>query len=67
MKLIFGEVGNISCQRRRVVVHRLAHQDPAHVRPPFAIVRRMRIAILIGILVMDAVRRYPENRAALER
>jgi len=27
----------------------------------------MRIALLIGILMMDAVRGHPENRAAFER
>ena len=48
------------------MVHGLAHQDPAHVRPPFAVDRRMRVAFQIGILMMNAVRRHPENRPAFE-
>jgi hypothetical protein len=27
----------------------------------------MRIAILVGILMMNAMRRHPENRSALQR
>ena len=67
VKLIFGKVRNVARQGGRVVMHRLAHQNPSHVRPPFAIDRRMRIAFLIRKLVMNAVRRYPENRPAFER
>src|SRR5579871_1171246 len=67
VKLVFGEVGNVSGQRRGVVVHRLAHQNPSHVRPPLAVDRRVRVAILVGILMMNAVGRHPENRPALER
>ena len=48
-------------------MHRFAHQDPAHVRPPFAVDWRVRIAFAIGELMMNPVRRYPENRAAFER
>ena len=45
----------------------LAHEDPAHVRPERAFARRVRIAFLIGLLMMDAMRRDPEDRTALER
>src|SRR5258708_26059063 len=49
------------------MVHRLAHQNPAHVRPPFAVDGRMRIAIFTRILMMNAVGSHPENGSALER
>jgi len=48
------------------MVHRLAHENPAHVRPPFSIDGRMRIAILVRILMMNAMRGHPENRPALK-
>jgi hypothetical protein len=50
-----------------VVVERAPCDDPAHVRPEAAIARRMRIAFHVSILVMDAVRRYPEKRASFKR
>lgn len=48
-------------------MHRLAAQDPSHVRPPGAVDRGMRIAFLVGELMMNAVCGYPEDRAAFER
>src|SRR5437870_4549365 len=44
----------------------LAHENPSHVCPPFAINRRMRIAFLVRKLVMNAVGRYPENWPAFK-
>ena len=44
-----------------------AAEDPAHVRPPRAFARRVRIAFMIGVLVVDAVRGHPEDRPAFER
>ena len=67
VEFVLGEVGNVAGQRGRVMVHGLAHENPAHVCPPFSIDRRMRIAIFIGKLMMDAVRGNPENWAALKR
>ncbi len=67
VKFVFGEIGDVAGQSGRVVMHGLAHQDPAHVGPPLAVARRMRIAILIGVAMVNAVRGHPENRAALER
>src|SRR5208282_360274 len=46
--------------------HGLSGQNPAHVRPPLAIDGRMRIAFLIGKLMMNAMRRHPEDRSAFE-
>jgi hypothetical protein len=48
-------------------MHRLPGKNPAHVRPPFAIDGRMGITFLIGKLMMNAMRSYPENRSAFER
>src|SRR5271155_116415 len=67
VKSVFGKIGNITGESCSVMVHGLASQNPAHVRPPLAITRRMRIAIFIRMLMMNAVSGHPENRAALER
>ena len=62
-----GEVGRVARQHRGVVVQPLAGEDPAHVRPAGAFARRVRIAFVVGVLMMDAVRGDPEDRSALER
>jgi hypothetical protein len=49
------------------VVHRLTHEDPAHVRPEGAFAGAVRVAFVVGMLVVDAVGRDPEDRATLER
>src|ERR1035438_9445780 len=67
MNLVFSEVGHIAGEGRGVMVHRLAAQDPSHVRPPLAVERGVRIAVFVRELVMNAMRGYPENRAAFER
>src|SRR5215469_11600807 len=46
MEFIFGKIGHVAGKRRRVVVHRLAHKDPSHMSPPFAIDWRVRIPLL---------------------
>jgi hypothetical protein len=45
----------------------IAEYNPTHVRPEAAIVRRMGIAGLVGILVVHAVGGNPKNRSAFER
>ena len=45
----------------------LAEDDPAHVRPERALVRRVRVAGLIGFRVMNAMRAHPEHGSAFER
>ena len=62
-----GEIGRVLRHQRGVVVVRIAEEDPPHVRPEPAVVRRVRIAVAVGVLVVDAMRRDPENRPALER
>src|SRR6266853_6642876 len=66
MKLIFGQVGDIASQRGGVMVHGFAHKDPAHMSPPFTVDGRMRVAVHIRKLMMNAVRSHPENRSAFE-
>jgi hypothetical protein len=41
-----------------------AEQDPAHVRPPFAVAGRMRVAVEIRVLMVNPVRGHPEDRPA---
>ena len=48
-------------------MHGFAAHDPAHVRPEAAVARAVRIAGLVGELMMHAVRGHPEDRPALER
>src|SRR6185436_15940534 len=38
-----------------------------HVRPPRPLARRVRVAFTVGLLMMDAVRRDPEDGPTLER
>src|ERR1017187_2687898 len=67
MKLIFAKVGNISQKIAVVVMKGLPGENPTHVRPKAAIARGMRIARLVGELMMDAMRGHPEDRAAFQR
>src|ERR1700722_12796524 len=67
VELVFGQVWNISRQGGGVVMHRFASKDPTHVRPPFAVNRRMRVAVYVRKLVVDAVGGHPENWTAFER
>src|SRR5271165_48964 len=67
MKLVTSEVGSIARKHGGLVVHGDAAHDPAHVSPPSAFGRRVRVTLVIGKLVMNAVRGHPEDRAALER
>lgn len=47
-------------------MHGAAGDDPADVRPPGTIVRRVRIAFLVAVLMVNAVRGHPEDRSALK-
>jgi len=66
MKLVFAKFRHKGQKLICRAVHRLASYDPAHVCPQTAIARRVRIAFLVGILVMDAVCRNPGDGAALK-
>src|SRR3569623_2601978 len=47
-------------------MERAAGDDPAGGGPPGAVLRSVRIAVVIGILMMDAVRGDPEDRSTLK-
>ena len=43
-----------------------AAQNPTDMRPPATIARRMRVAGLVSMRVMDAMRRNPLNRTTFD-
>src|SRR5690349_6133669 len=53
-------------RREYGIAHRIALQQPASMSPPPAVAGRMRIAVLVGILMMDAMGCDPKERAALQ-
>ncbi len=66
MDRVFGEVGGVAGEHLGFVVQR-AVEDPAHVRPPGAVARGVRVAGLVGVLVVHAVDGDPVERPALQR
>ena len=60
------QIGSILRHGFGVVVIALAEHEPANMRPPGAVTRRMRIALLIRILMMNAMRGNPENWATFQ-
>ena len=66
LKLVLRKIGNVTSESGRVVMHGLSHQNPTDMGPPLAIDRRVRIAFLVGELVMNAMRRHPEDWATFE-
>src|SRR5580692_9794685 len=66
MKLVFCQIRHITRQRCSVVMHGFPGQNPAHVRPPLTVDRRVRIAFVIGKLMMNAMRGYPEDWSAFK-
>src|ERR1019366_9205112 len=66
MKLIFAKVGNIGQKIAVVVMKGLPGENPTHVRPKAAIERGVRIARLVGELMMNAMRGPPEDRPPLQ-
>src|ERR1019366_8464893 len=67
MKFIFAKVGDVSQQIGALIVKGLPGENPTHVRPKAAIARGMRIARLVGELMMDTMRGHPEDRATFQR
>ena len=62
MKLVLGQIRDVAFQCRFVLAQRVANQDPARMRPPLAVARRVRITFLVRELVMLAMRRHPQQR-----
>src|SRR5579864_5858150 len=67
VKFIFREVGDVARECGRIVMHRFADENPAHMRPPLSVDGGMRVAFLVGVLMVDAVRGHPENRSEERR
>ncbi len=67
IEAIFGQVWRVLGHQWSIAVFALSDKKPAEVSPPAAITGRVRIAGLIGFLVMDSMGRNPEDRSALER
>ncbi len=67
VEVVAAKVGRVALQDFDLRVQRLAKQNPAGVRPPAALARRVRVAFLIAELVMDAMRRHPEYGATFKR
>src|SRR6202035_1371918 len=66
MKPVSGEIRDVAGQRCCVVMHGSSRKDPAHMRPPFSITRRVGIPFLIRELMMNAVCSHPKDRSAFE-
>src|SRR5579875_592696 len=67
LALVAGEVGGVAAQEGGFRVQGAAGEDPAGMRPPRAIMRGVRVAFVVGVLMMDAVRGDPEDGTALKR
>src|SRR4051812_40425324 len=63
---IARQVGGVAAQERGLGVQRATGDDPASVSPPSAVVRRVGIALVVRVLMVDAVCGDPEDRSALE-
>src|SRR5260370_19147458 len=64
MKGISPEVGHVA--RKCGIAHRVASHQPTGMRPPPAVPRRVGVTGLVGVMVMEAMGRDPEERAALQ-
>ena len=62
-----AKVGHIRREFAGGVVQAPAHEDPSHVRPPFAVTGRMRIAGAVRELMVHAMHADPEDRPAFQR
>ena len=60
------QIGCVAREHRGFAMKR-AVEDPAHMRPPFAVPRRVRITRLVSVLVMQAMHSDPVGRASLKR
>jgi hypothetical protein len=63
---VLGEVGGVAAEEGGLGVQGAAGEDPAGVGPPGAVVRGVRVAFLVGVLMVDAVGGYPEDGTAFK-
>ena len=63
---IFHQVGRITLFCRLRLILRGSLKYPAHMRPPNALLRAVRIFVRVGESVVQTVRRHPSDRAGLQ-
>jgi hypothetical protein len=63
---VLGEIGGVAAEESGLGVEGSAGEDPAGVGPPGAVLRSVRVAFLVGVLMMDAVGGNPEDWTAFE-
>jgi hypothetical protein len=63
---VLGEVGGVAAEERGLRVQGAAGEDPAGVSPPGAVVRSVWVALVVRVLMVDAVGGYPEDGSTLE-
>src|SRR5215469_5401877 len=66
VEAVFREIGSVPRQHYCLRVQRFPAQNPAQVRPPTAFSGSMRVAGLVGKLMMHAMRPHPEDRTAFK-
>src|SRR6266516_5627224 len=59
MNGILGQVGRVTLDYALFVLLRRATQNPSHVCPPASVARRMGVAHLIGVLMVNAMSHNP--------
>src|SRR6202043_1156644 len=66
VELVAAKIRGVALELRIAMVQDFSTENPAHMRPPAAIPRAVRIAFTVAGLMMNAVRAYPENRSTLK-
>jgi len=64
---VLGEVGGVATEESGLGVQGATGEDPAGVGPPGAVVGGVRVAFVVGVLMVDAVGSDPEDGSAFER
>ena len=66
VSLVAGEVGGVAAEQGGLGVEGATGDDPTGVRPPCAIARRVGVAFVIGVLMMNAMGGDPEDGSTFE-
>src|SRR5438309_6013158 len=64
---VLYQIRSVALERGAIVIMRGTAQNPTDMRPPATIARRMRVAGLVSMRMMDAMSRDPLNRATFDR
>src|SRR4030095_11946282 len=67
VKAVLRQVRSVALDSGLVISLRPPVQNPANVRPPAAIAGRVRIAIAIGVGMMNPMRDHPGDWSTFER